>query len=254
MSDSRSPLPPLRDDGLPTLPTGEPVLQRWFVIAMLVAVPAAIVVTVWAFLSIPREELSPAERRPPGGAEITIERGAAEFGATTEVEAGPACAERIELVGDSGTRAASRRALQATCDLLRSERFATARTGLTGWIRSDGLLRIAVFEFAGVEGSTRREDGRLVVELNAKYQFEDASRAAPELIHQLTLIGQESWPGAPVTATAALEAAEAQAEACARMTFVDDPPRGCRDVQELLAADDPLGLLLDAGYAVEPAG
>jgi hypothetical protein len=254
MSDPRPPLPPLRDDGLPTLPTGEPVLQRWFVIAMLVTVPIAIVVTVWAFLSIPRDELSPAERRPPGGAEVTIERGAAEFGATTEVEVGPVCAERIELVGDAGTRATSRRALTATCDLLRSERFATARTGLTEWIRADGLLRVAVFEFAGVEGSARIEDDRLVVELNAKFQFEDASRAAPELIHQLTLIGQEDWPGAPLPATAALEAAEAQAEACERLSFPDDPPRGCRDVEELLAADDPLALLLDAGYAVESAG
>jgi predicted RNA polymerase sigma factor len=33
--------PPLRDDGLPTLPTGEPVLHRWFVVALLLLAPVA---------------------------------------------------------------------------------------------------------------------------------------------------------------------------------------------------------------------
>jgi hypothetical protein len=47
-------LPPLQGDGLPTLPTGEPVLARWFVLTMLLLAPIAIAVTVWAFLSIPR--------------------------------------------------------------------------------------------------------------------------------------------------------------------------------------------------------
>jgi hypothetical protein len=243
-----STLPPLRDDGLPTLPTGEPVLQRWFVIAVLVIVPIGIAVTVWAFLAIPRDELTPAQRRPPGGSEVTINRGDAQFGASTETETGPSCAGAITLIGDRGTRATSRRALEATCELLRSGRYPTANEGLRAWLRSDGLMRIAVFELSGVEGSARQEDGRLVVELNAKFQFEDASRAAPEVIHQLTLLGQEAWPGAPVTVTAALEAAEAQADACAQLTFDGPAPRGCRDVADLLASDDPRGQLAEAGY------
>jgi hypothetical protein len=243
-----STLPPLRDDGLPTLPTGEPVLQRWFVIAALVIVPLGIAVTVWAFLAIPRDELTPAERRPPGGPEVTIERGDAAFGASTETEPGPSCTSTIELIGDSGTRATSRRALEATCELLRSGRYPIANEGLRAWLRSDGLLRIAVFELSGVEGSARREDGRLVVELNAKFQFEDATRAAPEVLHQLTLMAQPTWPGAPLTVDAALEAAAAQADACERTTFDGPAPRGCRDVEDLLASDDPRAQLVDAGY------
>ena len=243
-----SALPPLRDDGLPTLPTGEPILQRWFVIAALVIVPIGIAVTIWAFLAIPRDELTPAERRPPGGPEVTIERGDAQFGASTETEAGPSCTSTITLIGDSGTRATSRRALEATCELLRSGRYPTANEGLRAWLRNDGLLRIAVFELSGVEGSARREDGRLVVELNAKFQFEDASRAAPEVVHQLTLLGRDTWPGEPLTVAAALEAAEAQADACAQMTFDGPAPRGCRDVEDLLASDDPRAQLTEAGY------
>ena len=243
-----STLPPLRDDGLPTLPTGEPVLQRWFVIAVLVIVPIGIAVTVWAFLAIPRDELTPAQRRPPGGLEVTIARGDAQFGASTETETGPSCASAITLIGDSGTRATSRRALEATCELLRSGRYPTANEGLRAWLRNDGLMRIAVFELSGVEGSARQEDGRLVVELNAKFQFEDASRAAPELIHQLTLLGQEAWPGEPLTVVAAMEAAEAQTDACTQLTFDGPVPRGCRDVEALLASDDPHAQLVEAGY------
>jgi hypothetical protein len=218
------------------------------VIAALVIVPIGIAVTIWAFLAIPRDELTPAERRPPGGPEVTIDRGDAQFGPSTETEAGPACTSTIELIGDSGTRATSRRALEATCELLRSGRYQTANEGLRAWLRNDGLMRVAVFELSGVEGSTRREDSRLVVELNAKFQFEDAARAAPEVIHQLTLLGQGTWPGEPLTVTAALAAAEAQANACAQLDLPGPPPRGCRDVEELLGADDPRAQLVEAGY------
>jgi hypothetical protein len=243
------PLPPLKDDGLPTLPTGEPVLARWFVVAMLVLVPVAIVITAWAFLSIPRDELTPAERRPPGDGQITIERGAAEFGESTDVELGPSpCGEAIELIGDDGTRATSRRALATVCELLRDGTFQPARDGLSEWIRGDGLLRIAIFELSGVESSARVEDERLVLELNAKFQFDDAARAAPALIHQLTLLSQADWPGRPITAETELAGVEAQAAACERLQFDGPTPRGCLDVEELLADDDPFGLLVDAGY------
>jgi len=52
--DARPPLPPLRGDGLPTLPTGEPVLARWFVIVMLLLAPVAIAVTVIAWQAASR--------------------------------------------------------------------------------------------------------------------------------------------------------------------------------------------------------
>ncbi|MFO7778424.1 MAG: hypothetical protein R6V28_08740, partial [Nitriliruptoraceae bacterium] len=93
----RSGLPPLRDDGLPTLATGEPVLQRWFVITLLVLVPLALAVTVWAFLAIDREPLSAAERRPAGGPEVTIARGGAMLSETRDAEPGPGCSQAIRI-------------------------------------------------------------------------------------------------------------------------------------------------------------
>jgi hypothetical protein len=247
--DGASPqLPPLAGDGLPALPTGEPVLHRWFVLAMLVLVPAAIAVSLWAVSSIQRDPIPAAERRPPGGPEVTIERGAAELGTSRDVEPGPDCSQAIRIVGDSGARAAGRRALAGTCALLATGEFPEAVRGLRAWARADGQLRMAAFELTGVESSTRVEDGRLVMELNAKFQFEDATRAAPAVLHQLVLLADPDFPGTEITAERELLGAETQAAACARMRFPEDPPRGCLDVAELLEEDDPIAALVDAGY------
>lgn len=242
----------MRDDGLPTLPTGEPVLARWFVLAMLVLVPAAIGVTIWGLASIPDDDPLPAaERRPAGDGEVTVERGQAQLNPVDEVAAGPGCAEAIRVTGDEGARAAAHRALEATCELFRGERLPEAREGLRVWVASGGELRFATFQLAGVESSARREDDHLVVELNAAFQFADAARAAPAIVHQLVLLADPTWPGETVTAERALLAARLEQEACQVLDH-PEPPRGCRDVAELLAADDPLGDLVGAGY--RPAG
>lgn len=248
MSDPRPPLPPMQSDGLPTLPTGEPVIQRWFVIALLALGVLAIGVTVWGLASTEREPLSAAERRPAGGAEVTIARGAAELAETQEAEPGPDCAQAIRLIGDEGSRAAARVALVGACELIASGDHPDARQGLVDWIAADGTMRIATFELSGVESSTRVEDGRLVMELNAKFQFEDAVAAAPAVLHQLELIADPSWPGEPVGATRELAAARSQRRACEQLTFPNEPPRGCLDVEDLLADDDPIAALLDAGF------
>ncbi len=240
--------PPLKDDGLPTLPTGEPVLQRWFVVTMLVMVPVAVAVTVWALLSIDRDPLSAAERRPAGGAEVTIARGDAMLSETRDAVPGPGCAQAIRIVGDTGSQAAAAGALAAACEVVDEDRHPELREGLVAWIAGGGQLRVATFELSGVESSTRLEDGRLVMELNAKFQFEAAVRAAPAVLHQLVLLSDPAWPGAPVGVTTELAAARIQQEACRTLDLGEDLPRGCRDVDELLAADDPVAELLEVGF------
>ena len=240
-------LPPLKDDGLPTLATGEPVLQRWFVITLLILVPVALAVTVWAFLAIDREPLSAAERRPAGGPEVTIARGEAMLSETRDAEPGPGCSQAIRVVGDPGSQTTASAALEAVCGLIDSGAFPLLREGLVDWIAGEGQLRIATFELSGVESSARLEEQRLVVELNAKFQFQDARRAAPSLVHQLVLLTDPAWPGAPVGVTTELRAAEEQLRACEVLDFGDDQPRGCRDAAELLDADDTVADLLDVG-------
>lgn len=245
---SRYDPPPMADDGLPTLPTGEPVLARWFVIAMVVLAPAAIAVTIWAFLSIPEGDIDPAERRPPGTAQVTYDRGEAQFPPTRETEQGPGCGQNIALVGDEGARATGRVAIEGLCGVLARPELDDAREGLRAW--AGGRLEIGVFELTGVESSTRVHDGEVTIELNAKFQFEDATRAVPVLVHELTLLADEEFPGRPVGARAALRATEAQLQACETLGLLDDDdemPRGCLDAQQLLAEDEPLRELVAAG-------
>lgn len=237
----------MADDGLPTLPTGEPVLARWFVIAMLVFAPVAVGVTIWAFLSIPEGDIDPAARRPPGSAEVTYDRGRAQFPTTRETEPGPGCGQNITLVGDEGARATARVAIEGLCRVLSRPQLEEAREGLRAW--AGGRLEIGVFELTGVESSTRIEDGQAIVELNAKFQFEDATRAVPVLVHELVLLADDEFPGRPVGARAALRATEAQHVACEELGLLDEDeaPRGCLDAAELLAEEAPLDALVAAG-------
>lgn len=237
-------------DGLPSLPSGEPVLHRWFVLAMIPLVVAGIGVTVWAFASIRGVDLPVAERRPTGSAEVTHDRGDAAIAEDTTVEPATGCAEGIELVGDPGGRAAARRALSALCTQLRAADLPEAEAGLDAWIAADGVLRFAVFERNGVDSSARVEDGRVVLELNNKFQFLEpsAALAVPFLVHELAHLAGGSWPGAPVTAEQELAAMRLQARSCDLMAIRRDPPRGCNDAEELLGLDDPLGALVEAGY------
>jgi hypothetical protein len=246
--DGRPPLPPLRDDGLPTLPTGEPVLARWFVIVMLLLVPVALGVTYVAWQATDRQPLGTVERRLVGGPTITLDRGDAQFPEASETQPGPDCAEAATLVGDDSARAAARRALGATCQLVRDLDLPASAVGLEVWLATDALMRVGVFERSGVDASARLEDGRIVLELNARFLFEDATRAAPALIHQFVLIGQPDWPGATITADAEIAAAREQLVACARLVLPAGPPRACLDAQELLDLDDPRAALVAAGF------
>jgi len=250
-------LPPMRDDGLPTLPTGEPVLQRWFVLLMLLLVPIALAVTVWAWLATDRSPAPAAERRIAGSATVTIDRGAAVLPTDATAEDGPSCAAAVRIVGDAGARAAGRRALSATCTLLRADDLPLAAAGLAEWTAGPAgtaVLRLATFERSGVDASVRVEDGVMVLELNARYVFEDAARAAPAVVQQLGLIADPLWPGAVVGAGVELAATAETLLACARLSLPEGLPRSCRDAAELLAGPDPYSALVAAGFRADRAG
>lgn len=255
-------------DGLPTLPDGEPILHRWFVIAMLVLVAAVIGVGVVALTSTGRPRIDPAARRPPGDQVITHERGQVVLSDIESSEPGPGCATGITMVGDDAVRAATTAALRATCQLLEGGDFPTALDGLARWQRADGTLRLGIFELTGVDSTALLQSGgqrggdvdsdtetdsdvrRLVIELNAKFQTVRAQRAAPAVVHELVHLSQ-GMPGRSVTADAEVAAIQAQARACGQLDFADTPPRGCRDARELLATDAPRQRLMAAGYPTD---
>ena len=241
-------------DGLPSMPDGEPLLQRWFVIPMIVLVVAGIGVSIWMFsVLLAKEEIPLAERRPPGTAEVTHDRGQAVLNDTQDTEPGPGCAERVELFGDAGARGTVRAAMEAVCGLLATGDFPQAEQGLDVFVEAGGQVRVAIFELTGVESSARVETiadsdaQRLVIELNPRFQFEPGFRAAPMIIHELTHMAH-AWPGEPVDAEGELEAMAAQHRACQAITFGAEPPRGCLDAELLTDAPDAVEQLVDAGY------
>lgn len=234
--------------GQPAESDGEPLLARWFVLSMVGLVLAGIAVTVWAFVEFGgREASTAADRRPPGTAQVTHERGQAVLNEVDETEDATGCADGITLFGDRGARAATRRALATACQLLERGEFPAAEAGLGAWRDADGLLRIATFEFTGTESSARVEDGAVVIELSPRFQFANATRGAPFLLHELTHLGA-GWPGQPVSADQELAATRVTAEACSLLSLGEDPPLGCIDAADLLDDADPAQSLLDAGY------
>lgn len=246
--DDRPPLPPLRDDGLPTLATGEPVLARWFVITMLLLVPIAIAVSVFAWRAADREPPPPIERRVVGTETMTHDRGDAVFPETATAVPGPSCAEGVLLTGDASAISAARRALSATCQLLDAGDLPLAEAGLAAWLATDASVRVGTFEASGVDASARLEDGGIVLELNARYLFEDATRAAPVVVAELALIGQPDWPGAVISAQAEAAALAEQLRACGRLSLPDGVPRPCRDAEALLASEDLVAELVAVGF------
>lgn len=231
------------------MPDGEPLLARWFVLAMIPLVIAGLVVTVWAFVAFGgRAESSPAERRPPGSATVTHDRGQAVLNEVTDTEDGPRCAAGVTLFGDAGARASTRRAVAAACQLLSSGDFPQAQAGLERWRSGGGVLRIATFEFTGSESSARVEDDGIVIELSPRFQFDDATRGAPFILHELTHLGGGTWPGIEVGVDEELFATRITHDACSRLALGEDLPLGCIDAADLLADPDPVGSLTAAGY------
>ena len=240
-------------DGLPSAPDGEPLLHRWFVIAMiLLSVVAAVlsVVVLTSRTAPPEEALPPAARRNPGTPTVTHDRGQIVLSETQEEETGVACAPEVRLVGDAGGRATAARALRTLCaQLAQNPRgLELAAEGLAILDAEGGIIRIALGAATGVDSSARVEDGTLVVELAPKFQFDDATEAAPFLAHELAHVAGERWPGAAPDAPDELAALRVQAISCERLLLGEDAPRGCGDAAAVLEAADPLRELREAGY------
>lgn len=240
-------------DGLPATPSGEPLLARWFAVAMVVLAVLGVGISIWAALSIRTTDLEPAARRPPGTTTETHLRGQAALGEDRSEEIGVACAPDVRLVGDRGARDAARRALSTACQLLdRDEQgggLAPAAAGLALLDDVGGAVGFALFEATGLDSSTRiAGDGVPFVELNPKFQFQDGSLAAPFLLHELAHLGAMDWPEQAVDAADELRALEVQARACDLLVLPDDPPRGCLDARAVLDDPDPRTALERAGY------
>lgn len=227
---SPAPRDPWRD--APTSELGDQVLPRWFVLLGAAAVLAALGAVVAAFLVFGPDEVPAAARRPPPAGGYAHDVGDLNVGASEPVALDPVpCPELagLRVAGSEADRAALAEGLAPLCD--RPELVAP-------FAAAGGVVRFAQFENTGVD-STASLDQPLIL-LNNRYAVTDPAQIAPLVVHDLVVRA-----GDPAAAQTALDARAAEAEACAELT-IDSP--GCRAAAAVLALDDPLAALREAGY------
>jgi hypothetical protein len=226
----------------PTSELGDQVLPRWFVLTAIAAVLAAVVVAVVAFATIRRDDVPPAQRRPPPDANFTTAVGAVDVGTSEPVPYDAPCPalDGVRVAGAEADRARLRRGLAAVCNTDLSVATAAA---VSEFADDGGVVRFATFEATGVDSTASLPGQPPVILINTRFQRTDAAWIAPLIAHDATVRVLE--PGA---ATAALAAREAEATVCDRLLGDDNDSRSCADAQALLALDDPLAALRDAGF------
>jgi hypothetical protein len=242
----RQPVPPR--DPWAKVPVGEleePLLPRWFVLLALLLVPVALAVFVVAFFAFTPDpdELPPAARRPPPEGPFTHEIGRLEVGPNPPVAYAAPCPELegVQIAGTDVDQAALRRALAATCTALDDAAVAAAVEAFAG---AGGVVRFAAFEATGVDSVVDRAADPPRILVNARFAQAGRPRwISPLIVHDAVMLA-----GDPATAATALAAREAEAQTCDRVLGGEDRSRGCDDAAAIVALDDPLAALRQAGY------
>jgi hypothetical protein len=226
----------------PTSELGDQVLPRWFVLTAIAAVLAAAVVAAVAFATIGRDDLPVAERRPPPDGDFTTAVGEVDVGASEPLPYDAPCAELdgARVAGTEADRAQLRRGLAAVCN---SDLPVETAAAVTAFADAGGAVRFATFEATGVDSTATLPGEPPVILINTRFQRTNAAWIAPLIAHDSTLRARE-----PTSATAALAAREAEAAVCDRLLRADSDSRSCADARALLALDDPLAALRDAGF------
>lgn len=227
--------------------TGEladPLLPRWFVLLALVAVAAAAAAAVAAFLVFTPADVGVAERRPPPAGGLTTGVGDLVVGDRPAAPVDGLCPtlDGVRTGGTAVDRAVLRDALEALCALPRLP----ADTGerLARFARAGGTVRFAQFAATGVDSTADLDAEPPQILVNARFARTEPAWIAPLLVHDTTYLDAE-----PGTAAGALAARRAEADICDRLFADRRPSRGCDDAAALLAMPDPLGALIEAGFA-----
>lgn len=230
---------PWRD--APTSELGDQVLPRWFVLTAIVSVVIAVVVLFAAF-ALPRRNAVPVEARRPAASEMyTTAVGEVQTGITPpEVYDAPCSLIRgIQIAGTSADRAQLRQGLAGLCNIELPDDIAG---DIRAFAEQGGIVRFATFEATGVD-STASRDRPATIFINARFQRTNPLWIAPLVVHDAVVrrSGRASAGGA-------LLARRAELMTCDRLLGEGDRSRGCEDAAAVLALDDPLAALRDAGF------
>jgi hypothetical protein len=230
---------PWRD--APTSELGDQILPRWFVLTAIASVVIAIVVLFAAF-AVPRRNAVPVEaRRPPASDTYTTAVGEVQTGVTPPQTYDAPCSliRGIQIAGTAADRAQLRQGLAGLCNIDLPDDVAG---DIRAFADQAGTVRFATFEATGVDSTASR--GRpATIFLNARFLRTDPLWIAPLIVHDVVVrrSGRASADGA-------LVARRAELTTCDRLLGDGDRSRGCEDAAAVLALDDPLAALRDAGF------
>ena len=233
----------------------EPLLPRWFVLLMVVAVPVAIGVALWALLSFGSTDLAVEARRPPPSPDSSLTTPVGQFavGELEPVAIDPSCPvlSGIHAAGTALDRQRIEFAIDALCEIRLPEDVGRR---LQAFGQAGGVVRFAQFEATGIDSTLDPSGDVPVVLINARLAREstDPLWIAPLVVHDTTYLELE-----PGSVEGALDARRGEAEICARLfdpassdaAFPEsDPSRACDDAQALLALPDPAAALQEQGF------
>ena len=229
---------PWRD--APTSELGDQVLPRWFVLTAIACVIVAIVVLVAAFVLPSRAPVPVAARRPPASQAFTTAVGEVLTGPSQPQAYDAPCetVQGIRVAGMEADRARLRRGVAALCNIALPDDAAAA---LRRFAEQQGIVRFATFEATGVDSTASRVAPPTIL-LNARFARTNPLWLTPLLVHDAVALR-----GDPSTADTALVARRAEAAVCDRLGDAE-PSRGCADAAAVLALDDPIAALRDAGF------
>lgn len=221
---------------------GDPLLPRWFVLTVAGAIVAAVVVGAVAIGAPRRSELPVEARRPPASATHTTAVGQIEGGESPADPYDAPCAflEGLRLAGTAGDQAQLRRGLAALCNIALPDDVASDIAALAD---DRAVVRFATFEATGVDSTVSRGPANPTVYINTRFQRTNPLWIAPLVAHDATLRN-----GDPTTARNALRARRAEDAVCEELLAEDARSRACDDARRILALDDPLAALRDAGF------
>lgn len=225
----------------------EPLLPRWFVLLAVASVPVAAVTFVLAFFASGAGDVPVAERRPPPAGGYSHAVGDVLVGDLPPRPYDAACREvdGLRVAGTDRDRALLRGALAGLCNLpldrLLDGRLAAALRALAD---AGAEVRFAAFEATGVDSAVELGAAPPRVLVNARL----AQAGRPAWIAPLVAHDAVMASGDPREAALALEARRAEAAVCDALLGSEERSRGCQDAAALLAADDPLATLREAGY------
>jgi hypothetical protein len=230
---------PWRD--APTGELGDQVLPRWFVLTAIAAVVLAIIVLFTAF-ALPRRDAVPVEaRRPPASDLYTNAVGEVQTGITDAQPYDAPCAllRGVQIAGTDVDRTRLRQGLAGLCNI---ELPADVTGDIRAFAERSGIVRFATFEATGVDSTASRDDPPTVF-VNARFQRTDPLWIAPLIAHDAVLRNRDGS-----AAEHALAARQAELAVCDRLLGGSERSRGCADAAEIIAMDDPLGMLREAGF------